>query len=474
MIKDSNKKDLNSKLTDVNQDEITKKVLNHENITVEDKTLKEQETKPRKKMNKTILYMVLILVITGIVLYFSLKDHFFDVIEIMKDIDPLNLTYAILLFVAGFSIDCLILYLFARRFKKKYYYHQAYANGLIGTFYNAVTPSQTGGQIMQAYTFKKQGISISNATSCLVMNFIVYQLVLVLFGIFAIVMKFTNIFGIAGIEINVNGVTLGIPMWLLTILGFFLEFTVIGLTLLMSLSKKFHNFILNRGINLLAKLYIVKKPDEVRRKLSVSVESFKIELRNLFSNPIFLIIISFLHIVSFILKFMIPYFLGIAVLGNTGEASTFIYSMMDVICYTSFHKMVAELIPIPGGAGVSEYFYNVLFSGCYDKAVLESMNVEPTVLLNASQIIWRTITFHIPLIVSGFVAAFYRTKSKGEEFVQASNTTYLDLQMQTISERKATFETMYSTKMLSRNEYAIKNEKFKKTNFMHKKKDKKD
>ena len=79
------------------------------------------------------------------------------------------------------------------------------ANDCIGNFYNCITPSASGGQLMQAYTYKKQGISISNGTSCLVMNFIVYQLVMIVLASVAVFAKADVVFVGDTYSINIFG-----------------------------------------------------------------------------------------------------------------------------------------------------------------------------------------------------------------------------------------------------------------------------
>ena len=72
--------------------------------------------------------------------------------------------------------------------------------------------------------------------------------------------------------------------------------------------------------------------------------------------------------------------------------------------------------------------------------------------INATQILWRTMTFHIVLVVSGFVAAFYRGKPSEEVHTTASRQTFVDLQLSTFDERKRSSDTLYETRQLSRKE----------------------
>ncbi|MEG0978343.1 MAG: lysylphosphatidylglycerol synthase transmembrane domain-containing protein [Bacilli bacterium] len=458
-FKEKKPKEINSEVLPEQEKSIKPTTKNDDkmnfNVGEEEKTEVASE-KPQKKRSKYPIYIGIILIITGFALYLSLKDNFNEVITTLFTCDPLYLSMAILCFVGSFIVDALILYLFARRFKKRYYFHQGLANNCVGVFYNAVTPSATGGQIMQAYTFKKQGIPISNATSCLVMNFIVYQFVVVCFGIFAFAFSFNTIMGINAIEMTIGGAAISIPMWLFVTLGFSLETFVILLIFVMSYSKWFHNFILNQGVDLFAKMHIVKKPDETRRRLAVQVESFKIELKSLFTNPVFLLVIVLLTAFSFCIKYITPYFLNIAVLHGTQYAPTdYTYDWAQTLSLASFHKMVTELIPIPGGAGVSEWFYYVLFSKGYSPKIIEGGDA--ALFVNSAQILWRSITFYVPLVIAGLVTAFYKGSPRDEGPVTANYGTYIDLQMETIDQRKSEYETLYSTKILSAPENKLKN-----------------
>ena len=97
---------------------------------------------------------------------------------------------------------------------------------------------------MQAYTYKKQGISLSNGTSCLIMNFIVYQLVMIVLASVSVFSKSDKVFVGNTYDIQLfEGFSL--PFWVIMILGYALQFIVIGLVILMSTWRGFHNFILS-------------------------------------------------------------------------------------------------------------------------------------------------------------------------------------------------------------------------------------
>jgi hypothetical protein len=69
----------------------------------------------------------------------------------------------------------------------------------------------------------------------------------------------------------------------------------------------------------------------------------------------------------------------------------------------------------------------------------------------AAQILWRTASFHLVVVVSGFVAAFYHSRPH-EDYKYANRQTYVDIQLATYDERKRSADTLYETKQLSRKE----------------------
>jgi len=84
--------------------------------------------------------------------------------------------------------------------------------------------------------------------------------------------------------------------------------------------------------------------------------------------------------------------------------------------------------------------------------------------LQSSQILWRTATFHIVLVISGFVAAFYRSRAK-EPMPFADHKTFVNLQLETFDERKRNMETLYETRQLSRKEIQRKISAFPKDDY---------
>ena len=428
---------------------------------MEKKVAEQEEGKPKSKKStiKYILNISLVLIATGLAIFFAIKD---DAVEIWKTLITADFRY--MLIVLGIMAGCILVrsfiyFCFAHLFVRKYHFHQAIAVDQIGQFYNAITPGASGGQIMQAYTYKKQGVPVSSAVSILAMYSIMYQFNLIIFGAVSLIVKndFITKLGYIPTTIKINEVPINLPIWPLTIFGFILNVGVIGIVFLMGYWHGFHNFIMGPVVNICHKIKLVKDPDKTRENLRIQVENFKIEFRRLSTNIPFLLLVIASFVVYMSIKFSIPYFVGKA-LGNQSEAASF----LDCIFLSNYHQMVTGLIPIPGSAGVSEFvFYNLFMNDAnnwkesFFLVLDEFGNPDPSAtstLCRSSLLIWRSSTFVIPILIGGIVAAFYRSSPKNEIHTGdlPNRQTFVSLQKETYVERYEELESLIETSRLSR------------------------
>ena len=423
---------------------------------------KSGKKKSKKSVIKYVLNISFVLIVTVVSIILTTWNKWDLILENLAKAD-IKWLFAILGVVLGtILVRSFILFCFARLYTRNYHFHQAIAVDQVGQFYNAVTPGASGGQIMQAYTYKKQGLHISSAVSALAMYSICFQIVLIIYGLLAFIIKFDLIMAMENISIRFNDqFTLVIPTLLLTIIGFILNVSVILIVLLMGYWHGFHNFIMGPVIGLGAKLKLVKNPDKTRENLRISVENFKIEFRRLWTNIPFFILVMVSFAIYMTLKFSVPYFCGLA-LGN--EHTTFNY-FWDSVFLGNYHQMITGLIPIPGSAGVSEYVFTMLFvnktnpaEGFYfvsdatlEEAVLFSKKSES--LAVSCLLLWRSITFIIPIAVAGLTTAFYRASPKEEARNREdlpNRETFVALQNETYVMRKEEVDALVHTQTLSR------------------------
>ena len=417
---------------------------------------KSGKKKSKKSAIKYALNISLVLIVTAVSIILTTWNKWDSILANLAQAD-IRWLFAILGVVLGtIMVRSFILFCFARLYTRDYHFHQAIAVDQVGQFYNAVTPGASGGQIMQAYTYKKQGLHISSAVSALAMYSICFQIVLIIYGLLAFIIKFDLIMSMENISIKFNDqFTLVIPTLLLTIIGFLLNVSVILIVLLMGYWHGFHNFVMGPIVGLGAKLKILKNPDKTRENLRIQVENFKIEFRRLWTNIPFFILVMVSFAVYMTLKFSIPYFCGLA-LGN--EHYTIQY-FWDSVFLGNYHQMITGIIPIPGSAGVSEYVFTMLFvnkknpsDGFYFSGNWP-YDANSEALAVSCLLLWRSITFLIPIMAAGLTTAFYKASPKEEAREREdlpNRETFVALQNETYIMRKEEVDAIVHTQSLNR------------------------
>ncbi len=446
-----NDKQENSEIKEDVSSEENKENVSETSENKNEKIKDEAEEKKAKKKNKWkyFVYLLVVLIITGFVLWLNLASPVQgEEGKLVYEMIPyfigemnygfLTLFLAVVFFI--FVLNAFMMFLYARLYQRHYKYHQSLAAQAIDNFYSSITPGAYGGEIAKVYIFNKQGVALSNAASLMVMNFIVYQSCLIFIGLVSLCVNFTAILEIPAfpISITINGQPLpDIPFYIFIILGFVLNLLTMGFIILMSSSRAIHNFVLNTLMNFLAKLRLIKNVEEKRESVRLQIENYRIELRRLRSNIPFTAMMFILTLVSIGVSNLYPLLSGLTLNGFEGMADVnYFKKVVDCISFSNFHQMVTGLIPIPGTAGISEYVFDRLF-GANSSFFSESFyNLGGA---NLVLLLWRMVTFYLQFLVCGIVSATYKTRGVPLEdrLVPVPNRkTALTLQIETIDERK--------------------------------------
>ena len=414
----------------------------------------------KKRSNwKYLIYILLILAATGLSLFLSLRQGKAKTVwDAFKTAKPLWILAMVGVLLLAYLIDALIIKIFSRLYVHRYGYGQAMAVSMIGAFYNSITPGALGGQVMQAYTLKRQGIPISSAASIMVMWLILYQAALVVLDVVSMLVNGSILTSLAPVQLGGWSIPV---VWIIAI-GFCVNAGFVLMVLLMSYSHGIHNFILRYVLGFLGKIHLIQNVDKSRERLRVQIENYKLELRRLQSNIPIAILILTLFLARFLLLDSLPYFAGLSLdafqANRLGQAYG-VFRWKDAVqssFLSAFHQMCATLIPLPGNTGSSEYFYMVIFQKFFeDWTYVEEegawvLSGKAAGITSATQILWRFMTYHIILLISGLVAAFYRARPRKEEVASMGSQTFVNLQMETYMERQHTADAMYETSQLSR------------------------
>lgn len=328
------------------------------------------QTKPK---TKNVINTLLLIIVTGLVLYFSLKDDFFTTVH---EIITLNLFWfivAIISFLMSIKVRSYSMYFLVKQYREDYTIKKAERLLLLTQFFNAVTPFASGGQPFQAYTLKKDGIKLADSATIIIQNFIAYQIALVFLGIVAVGSNyFFHIFKANSVLKN------------LTTLGFFINvLVVIGLFIII-FAKKFNDKLMRFILDRVRKFNFIS--DEKREKLMEKVEDSTKRLyeggKSLFQNKKLFIHAISLQLLGLTLLYLVPLFVLYA-MGDFTSVNPFI-----CVISSAYVMLIGAFVPIPGGTGGLEYSYMEFFG-----------NFVSGGKLRASMLLWRFVTYYFGMFI---------------------------------------------------------------------------
>lgn len=320
---------------------------------------------------------IILLIITLLVLVFVLKDDFPQIMESLKNANLIYLLIAFLCFFVALLFEAKAYQEIIEEYQFNYTLKKSYRMLLITKFFNGITPFSSGGQPMQIYMLKKEGIRITKATNIIVQNFIIYQAALVIFGIFAVGYNhYHQIF--TSIPFLRHLVTLGFIMNTLVMLGL----------IIVSFSNKFNHFLVDKGIRLLSKIHIIKDKEKQLNKWNERVDDFYEGTEYLKNNP-FLCVRTFIYnLIYLALMYVMPFFVILSL--NNGPLDG--VTPLKTIISSAYVLIMGSFVPIPGASGGIEYGYFRFFG-----------NFITGSLLKASLLIWRTISYYVPMVIGGIL-----------------------------------------------------------------------
>lgn len=334
------------------------------------------------KKYKNILNIIILIVITGLVLYFSLKDDFEAIIERIVNINIWYLLLAFIMIFIYWFLRSLALHKFTKKFKKDNKYASSLQCMLRTQFFNAITPFSTGGQPYQIYYLTKSGLSPTLATNIIIQNFIVYQIALVFLGIMAVLANF--IFHIF------NEVSL---LQHLVLIGFLANTIVIIILFIVSFSKKLNKKIITIGITILTKLHLVKDKEKKLQEWYEYINKFHAGAKVLLTDKWEFCKTIIYNVVALSCLYAIP----VVLLYSMGDFNS--YNILIAIVTSAYVMLIGSFVPIPGASGGLEYgfmsFYGNFIGGAKLKAIM---------------LLWRFVTYYFGLIVGSVALNIKRVK----------------------------------------------------------------
>lgn len=335
-------------------------------------------------MNKKVISTIILIILTIGVFYYLIKDNYQDIFNSIIHANILFLFVALLLYVIYTVLQAIPFYNFSKMHNYKVSF-PFYIYLIVATnFFNGITPLATGGQPLQVYAMHKKNISTVDASNIVIENFILFQFSAVLFGLISLIIN--SIFHLFNVNPILNN---------LTIIGFILNFFLLIFVIAVSFNKTFIQNVINFFLNIFYKIKLIKdiqkSKDKWKNTCNEFYENFQILLKNkniLFKNVLILLIAFFFY-----------YSIPLAIIYALGIESNI--NLVITIIISSYVFLASSYLPVPGATGGMEY----AFLGYFSNYIIGYK-------LNSLLIIWRFITYYLPLIVGGIVFNINSIKNK--------------------------------------------------------------
>lgn len=226
----------------------------------------------------------------------------------------------------------------------------------VGFFFSCITPSATGGQPMQIYFMKKEKVPIPVATVILMVVTITYKFVLVVIGLGIVC------FGRGFLHRYMEGI---LPVFYLGVL--LNVFCVTFMTVLV-FYPDLTEFILMRGMRWLERLRFLRHREERVRKLEGSMQVYRetaLYLKRHMRVIFWVILISFIQRIAL---FSVTWAVYLA-FGRSGVP------VWDIVLLQAVISVSVDMLPLPGGMGISEALFLKLFEPVFGAVLLPAMVV---------------------------------------------------------------------------------------------------
>ena len=325
-------------------------------------------------MKNKLINIIIIIVLTLIVLYFSLKDNYNEIINLLLNADIRWLFIGYLFVLSYTFLKATVTNDIINKFRT-YGFLKTFSLQIMTFFFNAITPFSTGGQPFQIYVLKKNKVPISDGTNIIMQESIIHQIAVIVVGF--ITLTLNQIFKICEVE--------GIILTFL-IIGFLVNVLVLGLLFLISYSKKINKSLIKGIISLLTFLKLVKNKQQLLTKLNKTIEDFTNNSKILLKDKKRFIKLIGINCIALFCLYIVP----LTVLFSLGDYSSF--DGITAIVLVSFVSIISSYIPLPGGMGGQEYLFILLFGFYVNKPLLSSL-----------MLLWRFITYYLPMIIGAIV-----------------------------------------------------------------------
>lgn len=331
----------------------------------------------KKKMVFNVLFLVLIF--AGTVYGVFHGEDIGQISDILQTVNPWWLVPGVACVVVFIWGESIIIHYMMRNLGVKVDRGTCFLFSSVGFFFSCITPSASGGQPAQIYYMKKKKIPIPVSTQVLLIVTITYKLVLVLLGLGI------AIFGQSFIHTYIDDV-----QWVFY-LGLVLNVVCVAGMVLFAFHPLFAKAFVVNGSRLLERMKFLRHKKSREEKLAASMEKYNQTADYMVGHFGMLVVVFIITVVQRFSLFAATWFVYKA-FGLSGSSAWLIILMQGAIA------VAVDMLPLPGGMGISEKLFMEMF-----------LPIFGSTLLLPGMILSRGLGYYTELIISAIftvVASF--------------------------------------------------------------------
>lgn len=240
-------------------------------------------------------------------------------------------------------------------------------------YFSAITPSATGGQPASAFFMIKDGIPGMVTAVSLVVNLVMYTLSILAIALICFAAR-------PRLFLNFNRFSQA-----LIIVGVVMQVVLaVFFVMLLKREKTLHR-ICDAFLRLLARLHLLRKPEEKREKLRLYMEDYVRYAQMLRGRGRMLLWAFLFNFLQRAAQIAVTMFVFLATGGAPAEA-------FDVWVLQGFVVLGSNCVPIPGAMGVSDYLMLDCYRGVHTAAGAGNL-----------ELLSRSVSFYICILICGVV-----------------------------------------------------------------------
>lgn len=330
-----------------------------------------------KQQNQRKIWLNIIIVVVILLTVLTVVGSMHDLNALLLTLQQIDMTYffiALLLGLVSFFLMSLSSQIVLRALNKELPYLTGFLIQAVEPFFNGITPFSSGAQPFQLYYYHKHKVEGNQATSILVVNFILFQIVSVLLTTLGLIIFWQEISNALGL--NIIYLMVGYSINTLILVGLFLlAYVKKAYILFEKLFQFFERF-----------KWTKKRAAILKSKTLGFVVKFQDGVKFLFGKKRVFILGSFVKLLSLLVLYSTTIFIALS-LGYTFSLSENIFMIVaGLLAVTTM-----MFVPLPGASGGTE----VAFAGLMSALFIDS---EIILSLVSLMLIWRVTTYYFGMM----------------------------------------------------------------------------